>query len=214
MYVSEFFDLLKVLGLTKESVVPPIVVLGVAFWLLNKYVLKSVKSDIASIKTDAVPNIRSCVTDVHNAVREMQEFIKQEKENDKSVQDWKPLHGLENKPDWSTANSPISLSEKGRALLVESGINAFIGDKEGDLIKKIDDLKPTTAYDVQKFSYSVLRGLVFDNTDMHNKIKDFVYHNPEFKGSNVDVPDVLYVGSIELRDKYLSTHQELSSNRN
>lgn len=91
--------------------------------------------------------------------------------------------------------SPISLTERGLGLLKNSGGEKFVDDNFDELLKKVDELKPTTAYDVQEDAKKVIEGLRED--ERLNPIKEFLFKD----GSSLD--EVATVMGIYLRDKVL-----------
>lgn len=54
------------------------------------------------------------------------------------------------------SNSPVSLTERGKKLLEESGGKSYIDSKKTDLIKKVRDNNPKSAYDVQEYAKKVI----------------------------------------------------------
>lgn len=119
---------------------------------------------------------------------------------------------------FSEKNSPRVLNENGVALLSEVSGEQFIKDNQSFFLSEIEKLTPKTALDVENYSLAILR--VNSNNDIFIPIKNWVYNAPsrEMIGADgttvkrdVSLDDVLFVLSLPLRDRYLSTHPEIKS---
>lgn len=73
------------------------------------------------------------------------------------------------------AKSPLSLTDKGRRVLQESGAQNYLDKNKSILIKEIEACKPKSSYDVQEFSKQVLDS--HKNEDDFIEIKEYVYKN-------------------------------------
>lgn len=91
-----------------------------------------------------------------------------------------------------SAASPIKLTPKGKELLHESGSDDFVNKYKDELIKKVRDKNPKTAYDVQIIARDVVENLRDD--DRFSNFKDFVYK----KGMPLE--PIFIVMGIYLRD--------------
>lgn len=91
--------------------------------------------------------------------------------------------------------SPVTLTDRGAKFLQDSGSKQFVEDNFDELLKKIEDLKPTTAYDVQENAKRIVEELRGD--ERLNPIKEFLFKD----GSSMD--DVVTVMGTYLRDKIL-----------
>lgn len=88
--------------------------------------------------------------------------------------------------------SPVTLSGVGTELLKKSGGDKFVDEHLNDLIERIKQKSPKTAYDVQVLSQEVLKDI--QNDDIFNPIKDFAFK----EGTDLDV--MFVVMGIYLRD--------------
>jgi len=90
------------------------------------------------------------------------------------------------------AKSPLSLTDKGKVVLLDSTGKDYIDSNKQILIQAIKDNNPKTAYDVQELARTVIEQRT--NEDSFIPIKDYVYK----KGDNLKyIIDVL---AIYLRD--------------
>lgn len=94
------------------------------------------------------------------------------------------------------SKSPLSLTETGKALLLDSKGKDFIDAKKQEFLKQIKLKKPKTAYDVQELSKKLIEGSV--ELDEFNEIKEFAFR----KGLNLEI--IIAVLGIYLRDFLLS----------
>lgn len=88
--------------------------------------------------------------------------------------------------------SPLSLTEKGKVLLLDSKGNKYIDDNKGNLIGAIKAAAPKTAYDVQELSRTVVES--HSNDDNFSPIKEFAFKE------GLDLKDIIDVMGIYLRD--------------
>jgi len=91
--------------------------------------------------------------------------------------------------------SPISLTDRGNVLLNQSGGKQFVDENYDDLRKKVDEMNPTTSYDIQEDSKKIVNELEKD--DRINPLKDYLFKD----GSSLD--DLFFVMGIYLRNKIL-----------
>ncbi len=92
--------------------------------------------------------------------------------------------------------SPLSLTEKGEQLLKSSGSDKFVLDNKDDLVQKIKEKNPKTAYDVQVASREVVESI--QNEDRFNSLKDYAYKE------GIDLEAIFIVMSLYLRDMALA----------
>lgn len=108
---------------------------------------------------------------------------------------------------WSQATSqhrsPLQPNEQGRYIMTKSRVNDLIDDRAKDLLKAIEDIKPTTAYDAQEAAKKVANTLKADPA-LVRTLKDAAYQ------AGTDIDSMLFVGSLHLRDLYLARHPELA----
>ena len=88
--------------------------------------------------------------------------------------------------------SPVTLTDKGEELLKRSGSDKFVLENKDELINKIKEKNPKTAYDIQLFAREIIEGL--QNEDRFNQFKNFVYKE------GIDLETIFIVMSIYLRD--------------
>lgn len=88
--------------------------------------------------------------------------------------------------------SPISLSDIGEELLKKSHADQFILEYKDELVQKIREMNPKTAYDVQVDAKKVVESL--QNDEQIIPFKDFAFKE------GIDLGDVFIVMGIELRD--------------
>mgnify|MGYP001603805387 CR=1 FL=1 len=91
--------------------------------------------------------------------------------------------------------SPLSLTERGLIFLESSGGQKFIDDHAPELINKVREKNPKTAYDVQELSNEIVANLKDD--EKMNPLKEFLFKD----GSSLD--DLVTVMGDYLRDKIL-----------
>lgn len=94
---------------------------------------------------------------------------------------------------FTQSNSPITLNEKGKNLLEKSKIKNLIDKNKQTLCDIIKKKNPQTAYDVQELAKKVIPSIIVDPKnfkDIKNKAFEL----------GVGVEDILFVGSIYLRD--------------
>lgn len=88
--------------------------------------------------------------------------------------------------------SPISLTETGEDLLKRSGSDAFVLNNKDELLEKIKNKNPKSAYDVQEFAKIVIQSLVEDEKFI--PFKDFVFKE------GIELDAIFIVMGIYLRD--------------
>lgn len=93
---------------------------------------------------------------------------------------------------YTKRKSPVSLNDKGEELLKKSGADKFVLQNKQELIQKIKEQNPKTAFDVQEISKKVVESLA--NDERFNTFKDFVYKE------GINLEPIFTVMSIYLRD--------------
>jgi hypothetical protein len=88
--------------------------------------------------------------------------------------------------------SPISLSEAGKTLLRDSKADKFIEQYRADLIEKIQQKNPKSAYDVQTYARDAIESM--QNEDNFKSLKDFAFQQ------GIDLEPLFIVMGIHLRD--------------
>ena len=150
-------------------------------------------------------NMNRTIQDIYNAVREIQNS------NPSSI----CLHPLSPKSmsEWAEAGSPLKLSGAGEKLREGSRIDLIVSENSEKLIAILEKQKLDTALDVQERSFTVLADFILSDPVLSKKVKNFVFNNPKVGNRNIGFPDVIFVGSILLRDRYLDKHKELKENQ-
>ena len=88
------------------------------------------------------------------------------------------------------------MTEKGKALLLDSKGKDYIDAHIDSLIKDINDVSPKTPYDVQELAKKILEQR--SNDDSFNQIKEFAYK----QGFELNL--IIEVMRIYLRDQALA----------
>lgn len=122
------------------------------------------------------------------------------------------LQGLESRfidivlsDEYTTMKSPKELNGKGNYLLNDSKVFKIVDENLEPLIQKLESQQLKTLFDVQQRSLCSLRRLESEDEESFAHIKNYLYSHPD-KCLN----EILYVGSLYLRNKYRDTHKELS----
>lgn len=98
------------------------------------------------------------------------------------------------------AHSPRQLNERGQKILNQSGIKSIIDDKKDHLLSSVRQQNPTTAYDAEQ----VIEKVVADLPKQYPEIETGLKNGAFSVGADVDVSEVLFVGSVYIRDKILA----------
>lgn len=88
--------------------------------------------------------------------------------------------------------SPVSLTDKGEYLLKRSESDVFVLENQKELVEKIKDKNPKSAYDVQILAKEVIESL--QNEDRFTKFKDFAFKE------GIELDAIFIVMSLYLRD--------------
>lgn len=88
--------------------------------------------------------------------------------------------------------SPISLNEKGETILKNSASDKFVLENKDELVQKIKDKNPKTAYDVQVAAREVVETL--QNEERFAPFKNFVYKE------GIPLEHIFIVMGVYLRD--------------
>lgn len=91
--------------------------------------------------------------------------------------------------------SPLSLTESGKALLLDSKGNLYVDVNKQELIDAIRSASPKTTYDVQELSRKILESR--SNDDSFNEIKNFAFEE------GLELRDIIDVMGVYLRDMAL-----------
>lgn len=90
------------------------------------------------------------------------------------------------------ANSPLSLTDKGKAVLLDSSGKDYIEKNKDVLLKQIKERSPKNAYDVQEYSIDIIKSKT--QLDDFNPIKNYAFK----EGLDFDL--VIKILGIYLRD--------------
>lgn len=94
------------------------------------------------------------------------------------------------------SKSPLSLTDKGKAVLLDSKGKDFIEKNKPVLLKEIKSKNPKTAYDVQTYSEEVIKAK--SNLEGFNQIKNYAFIE------GIELGIVIKIMGIYLRDFALS----------
>lgn len=97
----------------------------------------------------------------------------------------------------TSSQSPVVLNDKGKKILIDSGIDKIIENNYNDIITNIKSKNPINAYEAQELIINVVKDLI-NNTSLKNAIEIGAF------SCGSDVQTVLYVGAINIRDKILT----------
>lgn len=101
------------------------------------------------------------------------------------------------KANFTQSKSPLSLTDKGKVVLLDSGGKDFIDKNKDELLDSIKLKAPKTEYDIQEFSKEVINSCM--NRDEFIPIKEYLY-----KESSIPKEPVMEVLGIYLRDIYIN----------
>jgi len=110
---------------------------------------------------------------------------------------------------YSEAHSPRQLNAVGKKLYSESGAEALFTSLYDELLSDLEKRTPASFLDVESKSLAVLLDKM--NDSKLKELQDFAYNHPNFEGNALTFFDILYVMSLNLRNKYLEKHQEIKS---
>ena len=118
---------------------------------------------------------------------------------------------------FSEKHSPRRLNGQGQQLFDDVGGTRFLDENQDFLFSKLAEKQPKTALDVENMALMVLN-LNAEN-DIFNVLKNWVYNAPSREVTNIEgatvmydvtLKDVFFVLSLDLRDRYLRAHPEIS----
>ncbi|MFA6408668.1 MAG: hypothetical protein WCW01_00580 [Gammaproteobacteria bacterium] len=94
--------------------------------------------------------------------------------------------------DYIQKKSPLGLTEKGKALLLDSTGKDYVDKHKAQLIESIKSTNPRTAYDVQELSKKVIQKE--SNTDDFSPLKNYIFNQ------GLDLNLLIDILGIYLRD--------------
>jgi len=102
------------------------------------------------------------------------------------------------------AYSPIQLTEEGRKLIDELGLDDICEQNSDDFFHFIDSMEPKLKYDVEVAAIQSIYA-VYEQQEYMDFLKVFFYNNPKRHLKNTAPTLGIYV-----RDKYLEQHPEIT----
>ncbi|MEA1937051.1 MAG: hypothetical protein U9N04_02985 [Patescibacteria group bacterium] len=153
--IEYVFDILKYYGLTADKI-GPAVFIGLAGWFLYK----SLKDQIKDLDED-VKKLSEKVISIDNRVYYMEGRLEE---------------------NYIKSASPMTLTEKGTEVLIESKAKEIVKMHKQEILNKIlADPKPMNAYDAQEKTKEIIREMKDDS--MFLSIKEYAFQ----KGINLYV---------------------------
>lgn len=175
---------------------------------VNDYRLGNMETDVSSLKSD-VSSLKSGVSKLNDNMAE----IKEDMAAVKTVLMQKFPNVISR---MAMKKSPRKLNETGEWVFNQVGGKKFLADNKDFFFRKIDSMKPKTAFDVEQAANFACAG--YTDNEIFNDIKLYVYNAPAIKVKDSDgkerdyeitLGDVCYALSLPLRDMYLEEHQEI-----
>lgn len=108
---------------------------------------------------------------------------------------------------FAKSNSPLQLNQNAVKLMSDSRADIILDEHKDDLITKIQELRPATAYDVEQHAYRVL--IMSSDEQWFIPLKDYIFNHPIFQGQSINVDVICFIMSLPLRNYYLETHPEI-----
>lgn len=93
-------------------------------------------------------------------------------------------------------SSPKTLTDAGKQMMKDSGLEDFINQNKEELMKKVNETKPKTEYDIEQNSSNIMLSL--SNDSRINQIKDYAFKNGK------DLNLMLMASGLYLRDIVIS----------
>lgn len=101
------------------------------------------------------------------------------------------------------SKSPLSLTDFGKQLLIDSGFNKIFEREKDNLASKLEEKHPSTQYDVQEVARLLMSELV--DYGPFQPLKGYAFEHGK------DYAQILRAGAIPLRDYYLEKHPEIKN---
>lgn len=102
------------------------------------------------------------------------------------------------------------LLEYGQELLRVSGIGGIVQARAADLLAELARRKPVDGTAVQEQALLVLADYVRERPDLVDILDRYLTANPRFHGNPVNARDLVFLGSVALRDLYFAKHPEIT----
>lgn len=100
------------------------------------------------------------------------------------------------------SSSPLSLTDLGKELIKESGLEKILETEKNTLISLLNKMNPKTKYDVQEMARSLMDNL--KEYPAFEPVKTYAFNTGK------DFGQILRAGAIPLRDFYLAHHPEIT----
>ena len=154
-----------------------IIIISLIISALTSFLVSSIRIGVYKNKVD------SLCEDVKEHKKEIREIRDMAVECKTSLKEREPLVSRRN---------PLVLSDKGKAVLTESGGKAFIDGNLQELKEKLNALNMETAYDIQESSKSVIDEMKDDKR--LNPIKEYLFKEGR------EIEEIVLIFGIYLRD--------------
>ena len=184
--------------------------------------VQALKTDVAGLKTDVqalktdVAGLKAEVSDMKQEMTGFRSDMSELKEDMATVK----AVLVQKFPNviirMAMKKSPRQLNDTGQWVFRQVNGDKFLEEHRDFFFRKIDAMKPKTAYDVEQAANIATAG--YTDNDMFNDIKLYVYNAPAIKIKDDDgrerdyeisLGDVCYALSLPLRDMYLEAHPEI-----
>lgn len=97
--------------------------------------------------------------------------------------------------------SPLSLTDFGEELVNDSGLRDVFNDVKDDLVGMLEELEPTSQYDVQEKARALMDNLA--GYEPFKRVEKYAFDHGK------DLNQILRAGAILLRDYYFKKHPEI-----
>jgi outer membrane murein-binding lipoprotein Lpp len=101
--------------------------------------------------------------------------------------------------------SPLSLTEFGEELVNDSGLKDVFDDIKDDLAGMLEEMEPTSQYDVQEKARALMDSLA--GYEPFRRVEKYAFDHGK------DLNQILRAGAILLRDYYFEKHPELVNSK-
>ncbi|MEK7552712.1 MAG: hypothetical protein AAB505_01230 [Patescibacteria group bacterium] len=192
MTLNDAIEIMRILGLTSERIVPVVVLGAIFLWILWKYFLSGIKKDVGEIKTE--------IGDLHNASKEIQMHLEKDSDGD-----WRPQHSLAQKPVYcyGITQSPTVSNDAGKKLLTDSKFIEQYPIFKQELFALMDVMSLRTPYDYELGSIKALEQL--KTQPVIDPLKNYAVNHP-----NEPLDLIFKVASWVIRDDYDSYRKQKS----
>jgi hypothetical protein len=110
---------------------------------------------------------------------------------------------------YSESHSPVQMSLLGKELYQQSGAKELMEELSEKLLAELEsDFQQDTALEVQRNSLRILLEKM-DEREFRS-LQKFAYNNPVFNDNPLTYSNILFVTSLELRNRYLERHPDVN----